>query len=92
MARSKALTAAQRKRGIALWNACNAAHTAVFQGEMRVTWNEAYRIAPADVRNAYDEARRALREYERALVSEGRGYINAHGYFAETGYVLSPWI
>lgn len=92
MARSKQITALQRKRGIALWKACDQAHAAIFQGANNTPWNEAYRIAAADLRNAYDDASRALREYERQLVNEGRGYINAHGHFVENGTAFSPWI
>ena len=59
---------------------------------MDVRWSEAYAIAPADIRNVYDDAARDLREFERAMVSEGRGWFNSYGHFAETGSVMSPWI
>jgi len=88
----KKLTKAQTRKGISLWKACDAAHTAVYQGFNNVPFNDAYRDAPAHLRNAYDDACRELREYERALVADGRGWFNAHGYFAEFGSATSPWI
>lgn len=92
MARTKTITSAQRKKGIALWNACDVAHSAIFQGAQNTPWSEAYRIAPDNLRNAYHEASNALRSFERELVNEGRGWIDDRGYFAETGRYGSPWL
>lgn len=85
------LTKAQRAKGAKLWKVCDAAHTAIFQGEQNVPWSEAYRNAPATLRAAYEDASRNLREYEREMTLEGRGWIDSRGYFAETGSYGSPW-
>lgn len=92
MARLKKLTLAQRKQGGKLWNDCEKAYLAIFQGNSLITFNEAYKIAPVELRNAYDGAQWQLRRYERQLASEGRGWITDHGTFAEFGSYSSPWI
>lgn len=47
----------------------------------RTPFNDCYRAAPQDVRDAYDRAAADVRDYERSMREQGRAYVNGFGCF-----------
>lgn len=80
---AKRMTKAQEAKYAKLKEAERAAMWRIFgyAPHRHARWNECYAVAPADVRAAHDAAAQALRDFERDMVAQGRGYFSERGYF-----------
>jgi len=83
MAKFKTLTKAHQKLLTKLKADLASAHVTIFMygPDNRTVWSECYKLATPDHQDNFNDAAKALNDFEYDMVQEGRGYYDTFRHF-----------